>query len=123
MALVASAFHDSVLVHIAHHAAPYVVPEMYHDQAVYCRFQYWDNVKGHLVSQDEEGKRMIDYINPYVRVQVASTFGLEQGGSCKKSAWIEDHLYAGTSDFFITRCYSTNCMTIIRHHAFVFASL
>ena len=73
--------------------------------------------------QDEEGKRIIDFINPYCRVQLASNFGLEQGGSCKKSAWIEDHLYAGTSDCFVTRCYSAKCMTISRHHAFVFASL
>lgn len=60
---------------------------------------------------------MVDYINPYLRIQLASSFGLEQGGSCKKSAWIEDHMYAGTADFFI------NCMTTIRHRAFVFASL
>ncbi|KAL0052197.1 hypothetical protein WJX82_009614 [Trebouxia sp. C0006] len=52
---------------------------------------------------DEEGKRIIDFINPYCRVQLSSNFGLEQGGSCKKSAWIEDHLYAGTSDCFVTR--------------------
>ena len=73
--------------------------------------------------QDKEGKRTIDFINPYLRVQLASTFGLKQGGSCKKSAWIEDHIYAHTSEFFITRCYSANCMTLLRHHAFVFASL
>ncbi len=121
--LLQAQFHDFVLVHIAHHAAPCVVPEIHHARAVYCRFQHWDNIKGHLVLQDEEGKRIIDFINPYLRVQLASTFGLKQGGSCKKSAWIEDHVYAGTSDFFITRCYSANCMTIIRHHAFVFASL
>ncbi len=66
---------------------------------------------------------MIDYINPYVRVQGASTFGLEQGGSCKRSAWIENHVYASTAEFFITKYCSANCMTIIRQHAFVFASL
>ncbi len=66
---------------------------------------------------------MVDYISPYLRIQLASSFGMEQGGSCKKSAWIEDHLYAGTSDFFITRYCSANCMTMIRHHACVFASL
>ncbi len=70
--------------------------------------------------------------------RAASTFGLEQGGSCKKSArqtscncqadflqlppcskpaWIEDHVYANTSGFFITRCCFANCMTIIRHEA------
>jgi len=75
------------------------------------------------VSQVEEGKRIIDFINPYLRVQLASTFGLEQGGRCNKSAWIEDHVYACTADFCITRCYSANCMMKIRHHAFVFASL
>ncbi len=67
--------------------------------------QNWDNIKGYVVLQDEEGKRIIDFINPYLRVQLASNFGLEQGGTCKKSAWIEDHVYAGTSDFCITRCY------------------
>ena len=30
--------------------------------------QHQDNIKGPIV-QDEEGKRMIDYINPYIRVQ------------------------------------------------------
>ncbi len=38
VALVASAFHDLVLVHIAHHAAPCVVPEMYHARAAYRRY-------------------------------------------------------------------------------------
>ncbi|KAL0028633.1 hypothetical protein WJX79_007029 [Trebouxia sp. C0005] len=55
------------------------------------------------VTWDEEGKKTIDFINPYLRVQLASTFGLEQGGSCKKSAWIDDHVYACTPDFCITR--------------------
>jgi len=66
---------------------------------------------------------MVDYINPYLRVQLASTFGLEQGGSCTKSAWFEDHVYAGTSDYFVTRCYSANCTAITRRHVFVSASV
>ena len=110
-------------MHIRHHAAPCIVSHIYLARTVYCRFQHWDDIKGHLVLQDEEGKRTIDFINPYLRVQLASTFGLKQGGSCKKSAWIEDHIYAHTPEFFITRCYSANCVTILRHHAFVFASL
>ena len=108
-------------MHIGHHAAPCIVSHIYHARTVYCRFQHWDDIKGHLVLQDDEGKRTIDFINPYLRIQLASTFGLKQGGSCKKSAWIEDHIYAHTPEFFITRCYSANCVTILRHHALVFA--
>jgi len=108
--------HDSFLVHIAHHTQPSACQRCTIPGLSAAKFATSGQHQGTYCA-GRGGEEVIDYINLYLRIQLSSTFGLEQGGSCKKSAWIEDHAYAGTADFFITRCCSANCMRLgAAHH-------